>query len=319
MGTSSAERDQVPLTIRGRRIGKRELTLIRRVVRDLWDEGRSAISRQVCTELGWRQENQRLKDRACRDLLVRLANRDLITLPPSKVNGNGIHRREQAMPTRAVLTKIDELEQCRPITQARILRFEMVCLTPNEELWNTLVRRHHYLGHKTIVGRHLKYIVYSDAIPVACLGWGEAAWHLGPRDRWIGWDDDARRRNLRLVVSNVRFLVLPWVHVKNLASRLLAVGARRIGLDWKNFYGQEPVLLETFVDGSLFLGTCYKAANWLSLGETKGWGKRGASYYLHGSKKDIYVYPLSRNARQRLCNGHLPSGLKRRDRRPNDG
>lgn len=318
MGTSSAGRDQVPLTIRGRRIGKRELTLIRRVVRDLWGEGRSAISRQVCAKLGWRQVNERLKDRACRDLLVRLADLDLIALPPSKVNGNGA-RREAAAPSRAVLTRIEELERGRPITQACPVRFEMVRLSPNEELWNALVRRHHYLGHRTIVGRHLKYIVYSDATPIACLGWGEAAWHLQPRDRWIGWDDSTRRRNLRLVVGNVRFLILPWVRVKNLASRLLAAGARRVCMDWMAFYGEVPVLLETFVDRSLFLGTCYKAANWLSLGETTGWGKRGPSYYQHGTKKEIFIYPLVKDARQRLCNGHPSPGLKRPDREQGNG
>ncbi len=315
MDTSRGEkRDREALVIRGRKVGERELSIIRRVVHDLWDEGRSSISREVCRELEWRQENNRLKDRACREVLSRLSRNDLITLPPPKTNGRNAGSQREAEPAGALMRALAELEKGPPITQNFTPRFEMVRLTPEEKTWNALVRRYHYLGHKIIVGRYLKYIVYRQTDPVACLGWGEGAWHLQPRDQWIGWDDDTRRRNLRRVINNVRFVILPWARLRNLASRVLAEGAHRVRKDWGDFYGEEPLLLETFVDPGLFLGTCYKAANWKLLGETKGWGKRGARYYLHGTKKEIYVYPLRRNAREHLCNGE-PSSSRRRNRR----
>jgi hypothetical protein len=176
----------------------------------------------------------------------------------------------------------------------------MVRQTPDEALWDYLIDSHHYLGRPWIVGACLKYLAYLDGRLVACLGWGAAAWKVQCRDGVIGWDTATRQTNLHKVVNNVRFLILPWVRVKHLASKVLAANLRVLVCDWQRFYSQEISLAETFVDTERFAGTCYKAANWTRIGETKGRGKYDRYNRFDSSVKAVYLYPLAGNYRERL-------------------
>ena len=176
----------------------------------------------------------------------------------------------------------------------------MVRRTTDEALWNYLVCRYHYKSYKIIVGAHLKYIAWLNSQPIACLAWNSTVFRIQSRDDFIGWNKDARTRNNRFMVNNSRFLILPWVGIKNLASFLLGLSARTISNDWERFYGYPVYLLETFVERDRFAGTCYKAANWIRTGETKGHAKKNKKFYYHGQIKDVYLYPLVADFRSRL-------------------
>ena len=160
------------------------------------------------------------------------------------------------------------------------LTIRMVRFSPDEALWDHLVDKYHYLARPWIVGSYLKYIAYLEGRPVACLGWGSAAWKVACRDQLIGWNSVARESNLRKIVNNVRFLILPWVRIEHLASKVLAANIRTLAKDWRSFYHSPVVLLETFVDTERFSGTCYRAANWMCIGKTKGRGKYDTAYSL---------------------------------------
>lgn len=284
---------------RGRDFTNSEIEAIRTVVQEKWPAGRSQISIAVCKLLGWFQENGRLKDRACRDALRSLENLGMISLPPSKCKTTRIQSHKDLhlppdhrfSPSRMDSVVIDNITS---------LSISMVRWTNDEKLWNSLVSTYHYLGYSIIVGRHLKYIVFERDIPVACLGWGDAAWNVQDRDIWIGWDDEKRRKNLKFVINNVRFLILPWLKVPNFASFILSRGIKLVEKDWQRFYGVKPLLLETFVEKERFKGTCYRAANWVLVGSTKGFARRGYSHYNHQTIKDIYTYPIHRDARALL-------------------
>jgi hypothetical protein len=166
--------------------------------------------------------------------------------------------------------------------------------------WNGLVTAYHYLGSSRIVGRQLKYSVYHAGRPIACLGWGDAAWAISDRDRWIGWTASQRERNRHRIVNNVRFLILPWVHVPNLASFLLGKFRALLPADWLDIYGYSPLLLETFVDVRFFRGTCYRAANWIELGLTAGYSKVGAGHHNSQKPKALFVCPVSPDYLHRL-------------------
>jgi hypothetical protein len=169
-----------------------------------------------------------------------------------------------------------------------------------QALWNEYVDRYHYLGHRLVVGPRIRYFVEVRGQPVACLAFGGAAWKVEPRDRWIGWTHEQRERSLLYIINNVRFLILPWFRVKNLASHILSLAARRVPDDWEERYGYRPVLMETFVQADRHVGTCYKAANWILVGETKGRGKMDRENRPRLPKKLVYVYPLTRDFRARL-------------------
>jgi hypothetical protein len=163
------------------------------------------------------------------------------------------------------------------------------------------MERHHYLGCRVPFGANLRYWVRNRDRELACLLWTSPAWKMQTRDAWIGWNDEQRKRNLQSIVNNGRFLILPWVRVKGLASKILALSARRMPPDWQARYGHRPLLLETLVDANRFRGTCYRAANWICVGQTTGRGRMDREHKAHGQAiKDIYVYPLVRDAGQRL-------------------
>lgn len=287
------------LIIRGRQIGSKELNQIRSVIARQWTQGRVAISRELCRLWNWRQENGHLKGQVCRILLRKLESKDLITLPPSKRGlANPPNRRYYVPPPEPPEVDTSPLETA--IEDLPPVRLAMVRRTAHEGLWNYLVYRYHYEGFRIIVGSHLKYIAWAGDRPVACLSWSSSVFRIAARDRFIGWDPQARNRNIRHVVNNNRFLLLPWVRCKNLASHLLGLSARIIGRDWHAFYGYPAYLLETFVDQARFRGTCYKAANWTLVGETAGYAKKDNRFYEHGRKKDVLLFPLVRDFRKRL-------------------
>jgi hypothetical protein len=286
------------VTIRGRILTSEDVEFVRDVVFRYWEQGRSHISRELCREWGWVQANGNLKDMACRELLLRLEAMGEVTLPPRQcTRGPGGNKVRSAGPLelsfapRPIEGKLSEL---------RPLEIRMVRGTKEESLFRELVDKHHYLGYRQIIGEHLKYVAFSGKRPLACIGWGGAAWKVGSRDEYIGWSVSARKRNLQLVASNTRFLILPWVRVPHLASFLLGQQARVVAKDWEQLYAHPVVLLETFVDTERFKGTCYRAANWVRVGETAGRGKYDRFNEKKKSVKGVYVYPLRRDFRRIL-------------------
>lgn len=286
----------LPITIRKRSITASDLLQIQAVVEQHWDKGRTPISRILCQEWNWIQPNGSLKDMACRELLLTLERSGYLTLPPRQADPHN-DKRNRSIPC----LEIDQTPIEAPLANLPPIELKLVRNNHLEPLYNSLIDRFHYLGYRQIVGSHLKYIAFMDHRPVACLGWGSAAWSVKSRDAFIGWDKPTKEKNLHLVVNNTRSLILPWVKVKCLASKLLALNAKRIAADWMAVYHYPVILLETFVEKDRFQGTCYRAANWQRLGETKGTAKRGHDHLFHGTIKDVYVYPLRKNFRKELC------------------
>ena len=284
------------LKYRGRIIADAHLLYIRELIAAHPQASRRTLSKTLCEAWQWRQANGMLSDMVCRSLLVMLERAGLIILPPVKyVRHNPLANRARPMPRLIDSTPIEgELRELGP------LDFQLVRRTGDEPLFNSLLEQHHYLGYEQGVGENLKYLVWGQSRPLACLAWSSAPRHLGARDRYIGWSAEARRRNIRFLAYNLRFLLLPWVRLKNLASHILGRIALRISQDWENLYGHPLYFLETFVDPERFRGTCYYAANWKWLGETTGRGKDSNSHVPNRSIKHVLGYPLHHRFRERL-------------------
>jgi len=281
------------LIVRGRELAPGDLEVIREIARQPAQTRRS-ISVAVCERLGWRQPNGRPWDMACRYLLLRLQAKGLLTLPPP--------RKRHAKRHPLVLTAAAEPQAVidTPAGQLGPLHYERVDATAVASLWNEYIHRYHYLGLGTLVGPHIRYLIGYEGGWLAAMGFCGAAWALRPRDEWIGWSVAQRQQRLRLIVNQARFLILPWVHSKNLASHLLALSSRWLIRDWEVIYGHRPLLLETFVDARRYAGTSYRGANWIHLGLSQGRGKMDRHTRRELPAKDIYVYPLHRRARERL-------------------
>src|SRR5712691_5574585 len=281
---------------RGREISHQDILYIRALIDRHPSESRRKLSTRLCEAWQWRQNNGALRDMVCRGLLLMLDRASQITLPPvSYVRHNPLAKRVRPAAARIDATPIeDRLRSLQP------LEFEQVRRTSKEPLFNSLMEEHHYLGYEQPVGEHLKYLVWAQGRPVACLAWSSAPRHLGSRDRYIGWSAEARRRNIRLIAYNTRFLILPWVRVKHLASHLLGRMTARISADWQQMYGHPIYFLETFVDWERFRGTCYRAANWVLLGKTTGRGKQSNSYVPNRSIKEVLAYSLTKRFRELL-------------------
>jgi hypothetical protein len=286
----------VDFKYRGRVISPEDILYIRALIDRLPNQSRRTLSKQLCEAWQWRQANGALRDMVCRGLLLRLERAGQITLPPVRyVRHNPLANRARPEPVRIDTTPVvDRLHNFIP------LGFEQVRRTSDESLFNGLVEEHHYLGYEQPVGEHLKYLVWAQGRPVACLAWSSAPRHLGARDRYIGWSAEARRRNIRFIAYNTRFLILPWVQVEHMASHILGRMATRISADWQRMYEHPIHFLETFVDPERFRGTCYRAANWVLLGRTTGRGKQSNSYVPNRSIKEILGYPLTRRFRELL-------------------
>ena len=257
---------------------------------------RRRLSSKLCAAWGWNQANGAPRDMVCRGLLLMLDRAGEIALPPVRFTPrNPLARRERPRPV-----LLDETPMAGPLREMRPLQFHQVRRTAEEPLFNSLMEHHHYLGYEQPVGEHLKYLVWAQERPIACLAWSSAPRHLGSRDRFIGWSGAARRRNIRFIAYNNRFLILPWVAVPHLASHLLSRMARLLSEDWERLYGHPIYFLETFIDPDRFRGTCYRAANWVLLGRTTGRGKDSTSKRPNRSIKDVLGYPLTRRFRQLL-------------------
>jgi hypothetical protein len=287
------------LIYRKRVITPNDISFISQVIQEHWSEGRTVISRKLCEAWNWRQTNGHLKDGVCRGLLLRLEQEQLITLPPRLLYINQTRNRKNSQlsldfspePITATLRELGPIE------------LRQVRRTPEEKLFNSLIRQYHYLGYSQPVGEHLKYLAYAGDRLVACLAFSSAPYALDCRDTFIGWTPEARERNRHLLAYNTRFLIPAWVQVPHLASHLLGRIARTISADWQKLYHHPILWLETFIDTERFAGTCYRAANWTLLGLTAGRGKYNKTYQQQTSIKAMYGYPLCRDYRQRLCHG----------------
>ena len=283
------------ITIQGRELSPADIETIRRLIADNPDWHRTHLSKELCSLWQWRTETGLLKDMACRSMLRKLEQKGFVTLPVARHSGNR-RRRIADVPHDCNSVETD-LRSIRPVSLVPVQKRGV-----DDDLFHCLMDRYHYLGCKGHVGEHMKYIAFDrDRRPVACLLFGSAAWKTAPRDQFIGWDRVTRRRNLRLITNNTRFLILPWIRVPHLASFVLAACLRRLRQDWMAKYGHDLYLVETFVDRSRFAGTCYKAANWRRIGQTKGRSRQDRDHRLQVPVKDIYVYPLTHNFKEQLC------------------
>jgi len=278
----------------GRDFSVQELEQIRKLIAEDAERTRAELSRLTCRMLDWYKPDGGLKDMSCRVAMLRMAEDDLITLPPPRRKPpprQKIFFTEQTDPQPVLL---------QPVHELAAIQLCPVVSRDHSRLWNEYIHRYHYLGHKPLPGAQLRYFVTLDEQIIAALGFGAAAWQTAPRDQFIGWSHEQRQRNLPLIVNNARFLIMPWVKSKNLASTILSMIARRLPTQWEDRYGIRPVLLETFVDTEQFAGTCYKAANWIYVGKTKGRGKLGPAGKQSVPIKDLWLYPLSRQFRRHL-------------------
>lgn len=288
---------EINIVYRNRHITNKDITFIQRLISANPDKSRYFISREICRQWNWTQPNGTLKDMICRGLLLRLERDGLIILPPRRriINNPFLNRR----PPEPI--KVDQTPIVCNIEEIRPIELRPVRRTKHERVYNSLIHQHHYLGYTQHVGENLKYIAFSNDHPIACMGWTSSAWHIGSRDRFIGWSPQVRKKNLHLIAYNTRFLILPWVQVPNLASHLLGLIGRILPSDWLRFYNHPIYFLETFVDTERFTGTCYKAANWIYLGKTTGRGKLDQTNRQNRSLKAVFGYPLCKDFRRILC------------------
>ena len=284
------------LTFCGRKFVAAELELMRQTARDFSALGVTEIARTVCELLEWTRPSGGLKNHECRQLLERLQAEGFLKLPELRpLGGRGPRRANVSGACREPAPVACAASECEPL--------ELVLVEGKAESrrWREQMERHHYLGCRVPFGGNLRYWVRHEKRELACLLWTSPAWKMQARDEWIGWSDDQRQHNLQRIVNNGRFLILPWVQVKGLASKILALSARQMPRDWESRYGHRPLLLETLVDAERFRGTCYRAANWIHVGQTTGRGRMDREHASHGRAiKDIYVYPLARDVRQHL-------------------
>jgi len=285
------------LKYRGREVTDADATFLRELIARHPGASRRALSRLACAAWNWVQPNGAPRDMVCRGLMLALHRAGHVVLPaPRYIPANPLAQRCKPVPVAVAAEPLRAaLKDLLPLT------FRQVRRTAEEATFNGLIQAHHYLGYTQPVGEHLKYLVWSrDHQLLACLAWSSAPRHLGPRDRFLGWSQEQRRRNLRYLAYNPRFLILPWVEVPHLASHILGRMTRLLPADWQRIYGHDVVFLETFVDPTRYRGTCYRAANWIVLGQTTGRGKNDLTHKANRTIKEILGYPLCRDFRQRL-------------------
>ena len=284
------------ITYRKRPITPDDIKFIKKLITERPKESRRALSQRICQVWNWTQPNGCLKDMVCRSMLLELERGGHLVLPPKKRHPhNPLAKRKAPTRIETDMSPIQsKLKQLLPLTILQVRR------SGREKLFNSLLDQYHYLGYTQPVGEHLKYLAFSGKRPLACFSWSSAARHIGCRDRFIGWDQKVRQKNLPLLAYNSRFLILPWVRVDYLASHLLGKISRRISSDWENLYHHRLYFLETFVDTERFSGTCYRAANWQLLGQTTGLGKDNQTKRPNRSIKDVYGYILSQDFKERM-------------------
>ena len=281
-------------TYRGKAVNDNDIAFINELIAQNPGASRWALSRELCRAWNWVQPNGELRDMVCRGMMLELHRAGHIRLPEKKrFPRNPLIDRKKPEPI-----DIDQRPLQTDLAGIQPLEFRQVRRSPDERLFNSLIEQFHYLGYCHPVGEQLKYIIYAHRRPIACLAWSSAPRHIGSRDRFIGWTAKMRREHLRLMACNTRFLILPWVRVPSLASHILGRMARILPRDWHRVYRHGIHYLETFVDKSRFAGTCYKAANWIYLGETTGRGKNDQTRRPNRSIKAVWGYPLVKNFRK---------------------
>jgi hypothetical protein len=281
---------------RGRSVSSEDVEGIKRLIASNPGASRRDLSKRLCEQWSWRQPNGALRDMVCRGLMLALHRAGHIELPPVRYKPPNpfLEKRHRDA------IEIDESPIDCSLSELGPLELRQVRRTPDDRLFDRLVETHHYLGYTQPVGEHLKFLVYASKRPVACLAWSSAPRHIGPRDEFIGWNQVHRRHNLHLIAYNSRFLILPWVRVPHLASHLLGRMTRELSGEWQKLYDHPIHYVETFVDPERFRGTCYRAANWLSLGITTGRGKADFTKVANRSKKYVLGLPLTKDFRQHL-------------------
>jgi len=284
-------------TYRNRSITSEDVNFLVKIIADNPEESRRALSIRVCHKWNWVQPNGALKDGICRGLMLKLHREGHIKLPPRKQPFTGGCQSKQKIKK----YNIDQTPIFSTVKKLQPIKIRPVRRTNLDKLFNSLIDQYHYLGYTQPVGEHLKYIVFAEERPIACFAFSSAPYQILHRDRFIGWSFEMIEKNRHFLAYNSRFLILPWVHVPHLASHLLAKCARGISKDWQTLY-QHPVFwLETFVDTDLFKGICYRAANWIFLGNTSGRGKYNKTHKQLTSIKAMYGFPLVKNFREKLC------------------
>lgn len=256
---------------------------------------RQRLARMFCEEVNWRKPDGGLKEMSCKVAFLRMHRDSHIVLPPpTKLANNHLKKPRTtlaALPGPGIARNAGEFA----------LHIE-IADKATSALWNEYIDRYHYLGYTPLPGAQIRYFIQSGDQVLALMGFSAAAWKCAPRDGYIGWESTMRKKNLHLIVNNARFLILPWVRSKNLASRILSIIAKRIAADWHERYCYEPVLLETFVEKKRFTGTCYKASNWMCVGDTKGRGKLDVHNECKLPVKSIWLYPLRKDFKRWLQN-----------------
>jgi hypothetical protein len=281
---------------RGRVITAEDVAFLRHFIAQHSGLSRRKLSAKVCEAWQWKQPNGALCDMVCRGLLLMLHRAGEIQLPEVRfVARNPFVKRERPQPM-----WIDTTPVIAPVNELRPVEVQQVRRTGDEPLFNSLIEHHHYLGYEQPVGEHLKYLVWAQGRPVACLAWSSAPRHLGSRDRYIGWSMEARKRNIRFIAYNTRFLILPWVQVPHLASHILSRVTATLSRDWERMYEHPIWFAETFIDPERFRGTCYRAANWVLLGRSTGRGKDDLTHCQNRSIKEVFGLPLERRFRELL-------------------
>lgn len=288
-----------PETIQGRLITPADIAEIRGLIETHSHWSRRRISEVLAERWNWRNEAGQLKDMAARTLLLKLQTRQLIRLPE--------RRRQPARRGPTVAADLFDALLPQPVAAelSQLLPLHIIVVGPkhpDRHLFEQYLIRHHYLSYGGPVGENLGYLIRSrTGEDLACLLFGAAAWKCAPRDGWIGWTAQRRSQGLRFIANNSRFLVLPWIRVKHLASHILSQVAGRINADWQRRYGHPIYLLETFVQQGRFQGTCYQAANWIHVGQTTGRTRQDRHNRVNAPFKEIYLHPLTRHAQRQLC------------------
>lgn len=293
------------MKIQGRVLSPEDIDWVRRLLSDHPDWHRTRLSQEICASWNWVNATGLPKDMACRTMLLKLEKLGYIRLPAARSVCVGNSVRKPATVAHSTTEIVSPLQDLTPLT------IETAHDAMGSRLFKHLLTEYHYLGFSGTVGENMKYMVFDrQQRPLACLLFGSAAWKVAPRDEWIGWKPSLRQANLPLVTNNMRFLILPWVTVPHLASHVLANIARRIRSDWMKRYGHPVYLLETFVEQDRFRGTCYRAANWIRVGQTQGRSRNDTDRTLQVPVKDVYLYPLIPNVREVLScetRGHSES------------
>jgi len=284
------------MIIQGREVSSKDIEFIREMIKVNPSWGRTRLSKELVLLWNWRAANGQLKDMACRTFLLKLEKKGYLTLPPRRYFYGKTPRKASCPYVPHKTTPIAGELNCLTPLKIQVVKEKYLL-----KLFKCLLSSYHYLGFSRIVGENMKYLVFDQKDnPVACLLFGSAAWKTLPRDNFIGWDEAMRKANLHLLTNNMRFLILPWVKVPHLASHILGKVARRISSDWMKRYRHPIYMLETFVEKERFRGTCYQAANWIYVGQSKGRSRNDRYRRLKVPIKDIYLLPLVKRFRDAL-------------------